>query len=326
MAKTLYLDYAGLQIYDELLKQHINGLNAKSFKSVVIDDYTLKFYKVENPTEADAFFPITLPKQDLSNLLTKIKDGVKGNLVTIGDDGVVVDSGIKSADIALKSEVKAVSDNLGTLDNLKTADKTNAVAAINEVKDALDQAEKDHKVALTVEAEPTEGMLKTYTIKQGEGESQVVVGKIDIPKDLVVTEGSIVVNPDGQPEGTYIKLVIANQVAPLYINVKDLIDIYTAKANATQIQLAISETNEISATIVAGSVGTTELTDGAITTVKIADKNVTLTKLADGVQTTLAQVDTNKTDINSLKELVGEGCKGIPEEDIYALFDKTPEV
>lgn len=47
---------------------------------------------------------------------------------------------------------------------------------------------------------------------------------INIPKDLVVSSGSIVDNPEGQPAGTYLKLVLANSEDPIYINVAKLIE------------------------------------------------------------------------------------------------------
>ena len=52
----------------------------------------------------------------------------------------------------------------------------------------------------------------------------------------------------------YIELVIANQAAPIYIPAKDLVDIYTAKSGAAEVQVAISNTNEISATLVEGGI------------------------------------------------------------------------
>ena len=55
---------------------------------------------------------------------------------------------------------------------------------------------------------------------------------------------------------------------------------YTAKAGATEIQLAISATNEISATIV------------AVNGSKITDGTVTKAKLATSVQTSLGKADT----------------------------------
>ena len=293
MAKTMYLDYAGLQKYDGLLKQYIGDLNLKNIKAVTIVDNTLRFYKVENPTETDDFIPIVLPKQDLSNFLTKIQNSVAGNVVTVGEGGAVVDSGIKSIDIATKTDVKNVDDKVGSLDSLSTTAKNNVVSAINEIKTTIIEADTSHKVALSVETTPSEGMLKTYTIKQGTTE----VGKIDIPKDLVVTGGSIVVNPDGQEEGTYVELIVANQDNPIYINVKDLIDVYTAKSAATQVQVAISTTNEISATLVAGGVGTTELADNAVTSAKITDGQVTRAKISTEFE----------NQIKALEQSVGEG-------------------
>ena len=71
---------------------------------------------------------------------------------------------------------------------------------------------------------------------------------INIPKDLFVESGEIVDNPTGQPEGKYIKLVLQNQTEPIYINVADLVDAYTAGNGIT-----ISNTNVISANVSAGN-------------------------------------------------------------------------
>ena len=69
---------------------------------------------------------------------------------------------------------------------------------------------------------------------------------INIPKDLFVKSGEIVDNPADQPAGKYIKLTLQNQDEPIYINVADLVDAYTAGNGIT-----ISTTNEISAKVVA---------------------------------------------------------------------------
>ncbi|MBR1559813.1 MAG: hypothetical protein IJ646_06200, partial [Clostridia bacterium] len=101
--------------------------------------------------------------------------------------------------------------------------------------------------------------------------------------------------PAGVSEaGTYIVLTIANATNDkLYIKATDLVDVYRAQASAAQVQLTINPANnEISAAIVAGSIGTTELADGAVTTAKIVDGNVTLAKLATDVQTSLGKADT----------------------------------
>ena len=268
---------------------------------------------------------------------SKVKDLADGAVAT-NTAAIATLNGDEATAGSVKKAVKDASDTInakiGDVSTLTTTEKTNLVGAVNEVKSAVDSAKTAGEVTVTTDS-TTEGYLKTYTIKQG----GVEISKIDIPKDLVVTSGEVVVDPDGQPAGTYIKLTIANQEAPIYINVKTLVDVYTAQASASQIQLAISETNEISATIVAGSVGTTELADSAITTVKIADANVTLAKLAQDVTDSIADakkagtdasaavtaleegaVATNTTNIATLQGLVGEGFEPISESFIRGLF------
>ena len=271
---------------------------------------------------------------------SKVKDLADGAVAT-NTSAIATLNGDETTAGSVKKAVKDASDTInakiGDVSTLTTTEKTNLVGAVNEVKSAVDSAKTAGEVTVTTDS-TTEGYLKTYTIKQG----GVEISKIDIPKDLVVTSGEVVVDPDGQPAGTYIKLTIANQETPIYINVKTLVDVYTAQASASQIQLAISATNEISATIVAGSVGTTELADSAITTVKIADANVTLAKLAQDVTDSIADakkagtdasaavtaleegaVATNTANIATLQGLVGEGFEPIPEDSIRALFATT---
>lgn len=186
-----------------------------------------------------------------------------------------------------EEDVQKALGYIGTLTELETTEKSNLVAALNEIKDALDTAKTAAQVTIETASTATEGFIKTYIVKQ----NSIEVGKIDIPKDLVVTAGSVVVNPEGQVAGTYIKLVIANQEAPIYINVADLVDVYIAQAGATQVQITISDENVISATIVAGSISATELATDAVETAKIKDKNVTKAKLEDSVQTSLGKAD-----------------------------------
>lgn len=372
----------------DVIKSYIDVNDAKSLKTVAIDGNKLKFYRVSEPVgDTEAAYEIELPETDLSDVLTKLTGAVENNVVTVGADGTVKDSGIKSADLALKSEVTAVSDiananktaldeiknadtgllktakdyadekvkaladgqvatnkanieklngdettdgsvkkavkdsadvinaKIGTLADLDTTAKTDLVGAINEVLESVEVGGTGSKVTVTTDT-TTDGYLKTYTFKQGNTE----IGKVDIPKDLVIQSGEIVVDPDGQTAGTYLKLTIANQTAPVYINVADLVDAYTAQASASQVQLVISDTNEISATIVAGSIGATELGANAVTTAKIADGNVTLAKLGADVTPTLTQVETNKTDIADLKTKVGDGMIAITTDEINALF------
>ena len=381
MAKTQVFTEANLSLYDQLVKQYIDGADSKAIKSVAISGNTLKFYKISEPVgDSVPAYTIELPETDLSAInaaIAAINDESTGILATAkgyadtkvseladgqvksNKDAIAVLNGADTvdgsvaksikdlkttldADIATakasgdnaQADVDALEAKVGDVSTLTTSVKSDVVSAVNEVKTAVDSAKTAGEVTVTTDS-TTEGYLKTYTIKQG----GVEISKIDIPKDLVVVSGEVVVDPEGQTAGTYIKLVIANQEAPIYINVKSLVDVYTAEQSATQIQLSISDTNEISATIVAGSVGTTELTDGSVTTVKIADANVTLAKLAKDVTDAIADakkagtdasaavtaleegaVATNTSNIATLQGLVGEGFEPISESFIRGLF------
>lgn len=123
------------------------------------------------------------------------------------------------------------------------------------IKEKIEEVEELAKIELDTAAETEESILKTYVITQG-GEE---VGKIDIPKDLVVTSGSIikvdkVVDEEsgetlgyrlddsaeitytdddvadeespyyGYPTttGKHIKLIIANQKLPVCIDIREI--------------------------------------------------------------------------------------------------------
>ena len=131
-------------------------------------------------------------------------------------------------------------------------------------------------LVMTVKETPTEGYLKTYQFTYGTG----TPFEVDIPKDLVVTAGEVIVVSDDAPvtgltNGTYLKLTIANQTAPVYIDVKDLADAYTGKAETTGVSVAISASNEISATLVGKAVAEENLADALATKVNGADEALT---------------------------------------------------
>lgn len=251
-----------------------------------------------------------------------IDAGIKKNTDAIaklnGDettDGSVAKA-VKTAQDTLQGKIdankKEVDGKIGTLTDLTTDDKTSLVKAINENKAAIDAAKAADEVTLDTTA-TTAGMLKSYTVKQGAR----TVGVIDIPKDMVVKSGVVEVNPEGQKAGTYIVLTLANATEDkIYINVASLVDIYTAEKKATQVQLTINPTTrEISAVIVAGSIGTAELADGAITTVKIADGVVTKAKLSTEVQASLDKADSalQEIDIADLKKDVAANKASLAE-------------
>lgn len=234
----------------------------------------------------------TADKTELSDAIAAEKtraEGVESGLDTrvkaIEDDYLKTED--KYDDTALAARVKAVED-----DYLKASDKeelqtaiTNAVKAHDESdaahaalftalnnKDTAMQSEIDAletEVAkkansadivdytVTVAESSPEGYAKAYTFSQKGAE----IATINIPKDMVVESGSVVTNPEGQAEGTYIKLVLANAAEDeLFINVGDLIEYVTSgSAEGDQIVVAVSADHKVTATLSAGSVTLAQL-------------------------------------------------------------------
>lgn len=152
---------------------------------------------------------------------------------------------------------------------------------------------KVNKIGVAAKETANAGYLKSYTFTGPDGTPV----DIDIPKDLVVTKGEIV----KEGKDTFIQLTIANQVAPVKINVKDLVDVYTAQANAAQVQLAISGTNEISATIKPGSIAKTDLTSSVQESLNKADAAAPKSEL-----------DAAKEEIETIKaDVAAHGVKSV---------------
>lgn len=285
MANNKYLDYAGLQIYDGKIKELVNSKDAETLSSA-------KSYADGLSSNYDPAGTAQTKVQELANgqvaantaAITKLN----GNNTTEGS----VAKQVKDA----KTEVES---KIGTLADLDTSEKSDLVSAINEVRGAVSAGGTEAQITIET-LTTTEGMAKSYTIKQGSS----TVGVIDIPKDMVVSSGIVETNPEEQEPGTYLVLTLANATSDkIYINVGTLVDIYTVQESAPKVQLSISG-RKISASIVAGAVTATELASNAVTTVKIADGNVTKAKLESSVQTSLGKADTalQKEDIVSGNE------------------------
>lgn len=221
----------------------------------------------------------------IANLAALVSDLTGGETTSIAGQ-------ITAAINALRTEI------VGTLD----AEDAKTLAAINDELDGLDAKVKSitddylktedktelanritNEAPVTIaESAGTGDILKTYTFTQNGKE----IGKINLAKDVVVTSGAVVLHD----EVKCLELTLTSGDV-VHIPVTDLVDVYTAKANADKVQVAISGANEISASIVAGAVTATELAANAVETAKIADKNVTKAKLADDVQASLEKAD-----------------------------------
>lgn len=301
---TKFIDLAELTRYDQKIKALISAEDAKAYKTFSWDasTNTLSGWKSENPQ--------------------------------IGDTPDVT---FTLADVAISGDA----DDLAYDNTTSGLTSTNVQDAIDEVAEASAGGVDSKTVYITeTTGQTSDPYSKRYGIYQGatgSSASPVVSEKladIDIPKDMVVEDGVVVdvvfVAADsslheGSESGTdvtaeikgsdpatsadagkYIKLTIANATSShLWIKATDLVDIYTAQQNATQIQLVIDANNVISATVVAGSIDTTELANSAVTTAKIADDAVTTVKILDDA------VTADKVDIAAHTESHTAGTDGV---------------
>ena len=155
---------------------------------------------------------------------------------------------------------------------------------------------KVNNIGVAAKETANAGYLKSYTFTGPDGTPV----DIDIPKDLVVTKGEVV----KEGKDTFIQLTIANQVAPVKINVKDLVDVYTV-ADTSQVHLVLSDANQITASIVPGSIAKTDLTSAVQGSLDKADAAAPQTAL-DAANAEIAKI---KTDVaaHGVKSVTASG-------------------
>lgn len=162
---------------------------------------------------------------------------------------------------------------------------------------------KVNKIGVTAKETANAGYLKSYTFTGPDGKSV----DIDIPKDLVVTKGEVV----KEGKDTFIQLTIANQVAPVKINVKDLVDVYTV-ADTAQVHLVLSDANQITATIVPGSIAKTDLATAVQTSLDKADAAAPQTAL-DAANAEIAKIKTD-VEAHGVKSVTASGTGYVTAE------------
>ena len=171
---------------------------------------------------------------DLKTKLDGIAEGAEVNYIkSVGDNLAVDAAGKLTVDIPAAT-VTGVDDT--TVNGMKLSlDGTN----VKLVDDGLTDILTGKNVTVRKKADTTDDQC-VYEILQGE----TVVGTINHPKEMVVTAGEVIVatNEADLTKGEkYLKLTIANQEKPVYIAVKDLVDVYTQGAG-----IAISGKNVVS--------------------------------------------------------------------------------
>ena len=142
------------------------------------------------------------------------------------------------------------------------------VSALNLSVETLSEMIDAKAISVTDET-TSEGYLKSYTISQG----GTKIGVIDIPKDFLVKSGEVkTCDEDDKPiEGyrvgdKYLDFIvnvaegISAEDQHIYINVKDLTDVYSG-TNGAEILVIVDSSNQISAVIQAGAISKEKIAD-----------------------------------------------------------------
>ena len=187
---------------------------------------------------------------------------------------------------------------LGLVHKADNADGTLTILAdtydIADLEGKIEAAKTGDRVTLETADTKSNGVLKRYTIKQGD----TSVGTIDIPRDFLVKSGSLVkgtFNKGAFTEATdgadtAIKLVINAQdgndnESYIYINVRDLIDVYTGSTGDT-----VNVTVE-------GKTIKASLSDSAQTRVNNALTSITVNGQSANVSNNVAAVTVNASQV-----------------------------
>lgn len=135
--------------------------------------------------------------------------------------------------------------------------------ALNELASQSEGGVASKTVYLRDESAGQSAYAKTYVLYQGADSSDMTqnvnLGSINIPKDKVLQDAKIVTVsggvdsdgdtvPAGTVDGKYIKFIFQNVDTPVYLNVQDLIDIYTGGSTA-EATIAVDSNNVITCTI-----------------------------------------------------------------------------
>ena len=282
-----------------LSKVKLNG----SFVNVESDESNGRYVDLGSIATSDSLQTLTNKVNAIeAAYITKAASEEADNLIissyTAADRAIITsytaaDSAIitsyKAADEAIITSYKAADEALsGRIDALQTNLQTNLAVTLDDT------------------ANPGEGILKVYTIKQG----GTPIGTINIPKDLVATSGSLVyctksestyTEVDSSTKGAIacIKMTIQNG-NPFYIEVADLIEYNSVKSNA---EITLTDTgHEIEATV--GAISSSKITfttsgdNPTNTTVQAALRDL-YTQIGEGgsvayqIQTEIQKLDAN---------------------------------
>lgn len=286
---------------------------------------TCEAYMISNETGTLVRLAQTTATGDLASDVTTLKGQVDSLIEQVGSAAV---EGTEASGLyKLIADVEAATNNkVGSVSAADASVTIGGAVTAPTVKVAISAAEGNslsvgedglfvsvpeviHPEYSLAAAETSEGMLKSYKL-QKDGKDIAGSALIDIPKDLVVSSGSVVELEDGKiPEdapkgttaGTYIKLNLANSEKPLYINVSTLIEYVTGGSgenDAIQINVS-SDTHKVTANVKNGSLTKEMLAAGVVASLGKADSAVQTVAAGDTNGT--IKVDGNAVAVAGLK-------------------------
>ena len=216
----------------------------------------------------------------VNSLIAKVGTAKEGDTTATGlyksidDLTTLVNSKVSSVTAADATIAIGGNDTAPTIKVQLSPDEDNAAkATANGLKVVLPSVTHPEYSIVQLKT-ANDGMSASYSLtKDGVNVGTV----INIPKDMVVKSGSVVVNPQGQSAGTYIELVLANAAEDkLYVKVDDLIEYVTSGSQVgDSIVIHIDENHQVTASITDGTIVESKLSAsfiGNLTHIKNAAK------------------------------------------------------
>lgn len=227
-------------------------------------------------------------------------------------------------DTAIAEAKKAGTDamaKIGTIPEGATA--TTAIGYVDE-KIAAIPAQVNYTV--TADTSTPAGVAKRYVLSQNGSE----IVTIDIPKDMVVSSGTVETKADAGVwgvAGTYLVLTLANATSDkVYINVGDLIEYVTSGSKAgDMVEIKIDAEHKVTAVINDGTITKAKLAQGVQDSLALADSALQAAALEPYAKT--ADIETGYVAKETGKRLMtdAEGTK-LAGIDTAALSNKIEVV
>lgn len=236
----------------------------------MITEIDLSQYYIKKEEIKSAF---GIEEQENVDAATIISDAInaKPNLGTSHNDAARGDHNHDGTYLKSYTPPTASTSEAGIVQlNTSTDDSSVTQAATPSAVQAVYQLAQEKSVTVNKLNTATNGYLATYEIKQG----GILLGKIEIPKDFLIKSGSVKTsqaadNPElGYKKGDkYIDFVInvkegSGVNSHIYVNLRDLIDVYVADEQS--LQLIKNESNEKEFSIKENGVNGTHIANGVI--------------------------------------------------------------